>query len=199
MYDWYSLILSIILRFSSHRTCAVLYFEEVDVTTFLADIVYSTIFGYFVSEGKNSFSQTKTKWKTHFLSFSVPVFLRLSLCRSFHYPSIWPIIPLSLYFSLSLSKYLSLTPSLCLSFSQMLVIALLIQHLIKVMLKKTVSLNRRCSRACVYVHMCTVLNAKLVLHPLRWPRLKESLEGQCICQSFQIRIWMRLPSNVLQF
>lgn len=88
------------------------------------------------------------------------------------------------------------TLPLCPSPPPRLATALCAQHLIKVMLNKTVSpacsLARRCCRACVHsvggsqCWLCARSNCQTK---------SKSLEAQCICQSAQIREWMRLPEQ----
>lgn len=125
-------------------------------------------------------------------SLSVPIFLPVSLLLSC-YSSV-----IQFFFCLPPS-----VPLLSLSFSHRLDVALLTQHFIKAMLKKhcfTHSLLQPCLCVCVCVHKCTVWKARLVLHLLRWPRLKESpSRAFAHARPFQIRTWMHLPRNVFQF
>lgn len=119
--------------------------------------------------------------------FSCPSFLYLFFF--FFFVNI-PIIPPSDQLSccpLSLSKRLSLTFSFCLSFSQRLVFASLIQHLIKVML--TALLHLLIALAIfVGMRICVMWKAKLALHVLRWPTLKENpLRAKAFASPFRLR------------
>lgn len=134
----------------------------------------------FFSEGKFSFSQTKTISKSHFYSFLSHFF---STCLCVTLPI---ILHQTNYPSLSFSKCLFLTFSFCLSFSQRLVFASLIQHLIKVMLTTLLHLL---VVAAIFVCMCiwAVWKTKLALHLLKWPRLKENpLRAKAFASPFRL-------------
>ena len=143
-----------------------------DATTFLVDFVYPVTICLIYFRGQKCNMLSHKSELNNKVTFSL-------FCPSFS-PCLFVLLfsfdPLSLrHFSFHcLTPSISPQPLFFLSFSQRLVIALLTQHFIKVMLNNTVSLTLCCSHACVYVHMCTLWKAKLVLHLLRWPRLKES-------------------------